>query len=186
MIIDIIIKVSNFEQLSLITSYIKKFNILSNSQFLMFFMFGGYLYEKKDRFIENNIKIKYIIIGLISWLLSFIYAYAMSRVNNKTYSNSFNYNSIFMIFIMTGIFAITNFYIDKGCFYNKMITSISKNSLGIYLIHKIVIDIINVYFPILNTMFMLRVTKIAFVLIISWWITLLLNKIPKIKELVKL
>lgn len=119
-------------------------------------------------------------------MLSFIYAYAMSKVNNKTYSNSFNYGSIFMIFIMTGIFAITNFYIDKGYFYNKTITSISKNSLGIYLIHKIIIDIINVHLSIFNTTFMLRLTKIALVLIISWWITLLLNKIPKIKELVKL
>lgn len=186
MLIDIIIKISNFEQLRLLTSYIKKFNILSNNQFLMFFMFGGYLYEKKDRFTENNKKIKYTIIGLISWMLSFIYAYIMSKINNKTYSNSFNYDSIFMIFIMLGIFAITNFYIDKGRFYNKMITSISKNSLGIYLIHNIIINIINVHFKILNTTFILRVTKIAFVLIISWLITLLLNKIPKIKELVKL
>lgn len=185
-IIDIIIKISNFEQLSLLTSYITKFNILFNRQFLMFFMFGGYLYEKKDKFTENNIKIKYIIIGLISWMLSFVYAYVMSRVNNKTYSNNFNYSSIFMIFIMTGIFAVTNFYIDKGCLYNKIITSISKNSLGIYLIHKIIIDIMNVYLPILNTTFMLRMAKVALVLIISWCITLILNKIPKIKELVKL
>lgn len=185
MINSAIIKITNFEKLSLITTYINKFNILSNCQFLMFFMLGGFLYEKKDMFIENKTKIKYIIIALISWIVSFSYALGMSYLNNKTYSSSFNYASMFMIFIIIGIFAITNFYEDKGYFYNKIVTYVGKNSLGIYLTHKIITDIISIYIPKLNTGIELRCMKVVLVLIFSVIITWLLEKNTITKWIIK-
>ena len=174
------------KNLNLIINYITKFNIFLNRDFLLFFMIGGYLYENKEMFTIKNTRNKYIIIGILSWGLSFLYAYIMSVKNNETYPNNFNCSSIFMVFIMIGIFAISNMYKDNGRIYNKIITSIGKNSLGIYFIHIIILDIISKYLPILNSTKILICIKILITVIASWGLTLGLGKIPKLKELVKI
>ncbi len=45
--------------------------------------------------------------------MSYIYAIIISKLQNKTYIGSFNYESIFMPFILIGIFALTFNYKDK-------------------------------------------------------------------------
>ena len=152
-----VIKMTNFDQLNMFVNYIKKFNIISNGYFLLFFMFGGYLYEKKEQFENKKKCVKFICIGGIAWGISFVYAYVMSKINNKLYSGSFNYNTIFMLFIMIGIFAISNLYKDNGHIYNKVVTCIGKNSLGIYLIHSIIIILLDGIIPILNTKMIFRI-----------------------------
>ena len=89
-------------------------------------MLGGYLFENKEKFETKKVRIKWIIIGLAAWIMSYIYAIIISKLQNKTYIGSFNYESIFMPFILIGIFALTFNYKDKNHWYNKFIETVSK------------------------------------------------------------
>ena len=166
-------------------SYMSKFQILYNRNFLIFFMLGGYLFENKEKFEEGKIRKKWIAIGLASWIIDFIFAVSISKLQNKTYIQNFSYGSIFMPFILIGIFAATYNYKSKEKWYNKIIETISKNSLGIYLIHIIIVRIINSLYA-GQLSLPLRICKVIIVFIVSLMITLLIRKIPKVKKLVEL
>ena len=79
-----------FEGIKIIITYISKFQILYNRNFLIFFMLGGYLFENKEKFETKKVRIKWIIIGLAAWIMSYIYAIIISKLQNKTYIGSFN------------------------------------------------------------------------------------------------
>ncbi len=171
--------------INLITTYISKFQILYNRNFLIFFMLGGYLFENKEKFEDKKIRIKWIIIGITSWVIAFIFAVITSKLQNKTYMQNFSYGSIFMPLILIGIFAATYNYKSKEKWYNKIIETISKNSLGIYLIHIIIIRIVNsIYTEQLSLTF--RIVKVITVLTLSLIITLIIRKIPKVKKIIEL
>lgn len=173
-----------FEGIKIIITYISKFQILYNRNFLIFFMLGGYLFENKEKFETKKVRIKWIIIGLAAWIMSYIYAIIISKLQNKTYIGSFNYESIFMPFILIGIFALTFNYKDKNHWYNKFIETVSKNSLGIYLIHIIIIRILNSV--ITETLPIgIRIIKVIFIFLVSLGLTLIIKKIPKINKIIE-
>ena len=103
-----------FEGIKIIITYISKFQILYNRNFLIFFMLGGYLFENKEKFETKKVRIKWIIIGLAAWIMSYIFAIIISKLQNKTYIGSFNYESIFMPFILDfGLMDIVEAYCHK-------------------------------------------------------------------------
>lgn len=171
--------------INLVISYMSNFQVLYNRNFLIFFMFGGYLFENKEKFEERKTRRKWIVIGLVSWIIAFAFAVIISKSQNKTYMQNFNYGSIFMPFILIGIFAATYNYKSKEKWYNKIIETISKNSLGIYLIHIIIVRIISSLYT-GQLSLPLRICKVIIVFIVSLMITLLIKKIPKVKKLVEL
>ena len=128
----------SFTYINILNNYISKFQILSNRNFLIFFMLGGYLYENKEKFEEKKIRSKWTIIGIVSWVVALLYAITISKLQGKTYPGSFNYNTVFILLTMIGTFAITIKYQDRNKLYNKVITSIATNSLGIYFLNIII------------------------------------------------
>lgn len=174
-----------FNGINIFTSYLSKFQILSNRNFLIFFMIGGYLFENKEKFEDKKIRIKWAIIGIAAWLVAIIYAVVISNLQNKVYSSNFNYESIFILLSVIGMFAITFKYKNNDKWYNKLISCIGKNSLGIYLIHMIITRIINqIYVGEITIVF--KVAKIVIVLFVSLILTLIIKKIPKVKKIIEL
>lgn len=175
----------NCNFINIFTAYVGKFQILTNRNFLIFFMLGGYIYENKEKFEQKEIRIKWIIIGISAWIFSYIFAILLSKLQNKKCIDSFNYESIFMPIILIGIFAITVGYCDNNKWYNKFIETVSKNTLGIYLIHIIIIRTIeqNNW---LGTSIIYRVLKVILVFLSSLLLTLIIKKIPKVNKIIEL
>ena len=83
-----------------------------------------------------------------------------------------------------GITEITFNYKDKNHWYNKFIETVSKNSLGIYLIHIIIIRILNSV--ITETLPIgIRIIKVIFIFLVSLGVTLIIKKIPKINKIIE-
>lgn len=118
-------------------TFFKNYNPIRNGSFIFYFMLGGYLFEKREVFEKRKNRLIMFMIGIISWIAAFALAILMSKTTGKQVASNFNYSSIFMAAMMIGLYAITYKYVNKNHFYNKMIMDIGKNTLGIYLIHKI-------------------------------------------------
>lgn len=176
---------TNFDGIYKLTSYMNKFQIVTNRNFLIFFMLGGYLFERKEKLQDRKIRIKWFMIGMIAWLVAFLYAYGMSKLQGKTYPNNYAYESIFMLCFLIAWFAITYTYQDKNKWYHKLITLVGKNSLGIYLLHIIVIRMWNVLFVGMEGI-LFRIIKVIAVLAISLVITLLFKKIPVVRKAINI
>lgn len=174
-----------FTYINVLNNYISKFQILTNRNFLIFFMLGGYLYENKEKFAEKKVRYKWIIIGIISWIIALVYAIIISKLQGKIYPDNFNYNTAFMLLIMIGIFSMTIKYQDNNRWYNKLIKCISINSLGIYFLHIIIIRLINELYTETNTI-LFKISKVVITLILSLGLTLIIKKIPKAKEIVEI
>lgn len=174
-----------FTYINVLNNYISKFQILTNRNFLIFFMLGGYLYENKEKFAEKKVRYKWIIIGIISWIIALVYAIIISKLQGKIYPDNFNYNTAFMLLIMIGIFSMTIKYQDNNRWYNKLIKCISINSLGIYFLHIIIIRLINELYTGTNTI-LFKISKVVITLILSLGLTLIIKKIPKAKKIVEI
>ena len=125
-----------------------------------------------------------MIIGGLSWLFAFLYGFTISILQKRTCSASFNYNTIFMLLLLVSLFAITYRYHNKGKFLNKIVESIGKNSLGIYLIHALIIRILNQFIK--GDVFWIKIIILVLVLFVSLIITILLKKIPKINKIIEI
>ena len=187
-ICQLICKLSNIENLSaMILNNFNKINPYINNMFLCYFIIGGIVFEKKNLF-ENKKNVFYaVMLGLISWIIAIAFGYTMSKLNNKTYTENFNYNQIYLIITIIGLYALSTLYINKNNnLLNRFITSVGKNTMGIYLIHCIILEILKKYINIWNASFFQRLVISFDVLIISWLISIMIMKIPKVNKILKI
>ena len=187
-ICQLICKLSNIENLSaMILNNFNKINPYINNVFLCYFIIGGIVFEKKNIF-ENKKNVFYaVMLGLISWIIAIAFGYTMSKLNNKTYTENFNYNQIYLIITIIGLYALSTLYINKNNnLLNRFITSVGKNTMGIYLIHCIILEILKKYINIWNASFFQRFVISFDVLIISWLISIMIMKIPNVNKILKI
>lgn len=187
-ICQLICKLSNIENLSaMILNNFNKINPYINNMFLCYFIIGGIVFEKKNIF-ENKKNVFYaVMLGLISWIIAIAFGYTMSKLNNKTYTENFNYNQIYLIITIIGLYALSTLYINKNNnLLNRFITSVGKNTMGIYLIHCIILEILKKYINIWNASFFQRFVISFDVLIISWLISIMIMKIPNVNKILKI
>ena len=187
-ICQLICKLSNIENLSaMILNNFNKITPYINNMFLCYFIIGGIVFEKKNIF-ENKKNVFYaVMLGLISWIIAIAFGYTMSKLNNKTYTENFNYNQIYLIITIIGLYALSTLYINKNNnLLNRFITSVGKNTMGIYLIHCIILEILKKYINIWNASFFQRLVISFDVLIISWLISIMIMKIPKVNKILKI
>ena len=187
-ICQLICKLSNIENLSaMILNNFNKINPYINNMFLCYFIIGGIVFEKKNIF-ENKKNVFYaVMLGLISWIIAIAFGYTMSKLNNKTYTENFNYNQIYLIITIIGLYALSTLYINKNNnLLNRFITSVGKNTMGIYLIHCIILEILKKYINIWNASFFQRLVISFDVLIISWLISIMIMKIPKVNKILNI
>lgn len=183
LIVDLINYKGNYQILILLKNFIDSFNIkVVDNIFLVYFMTGGIIYKEKDKYCNKKI----LIIGIISWIVAVVYGIVMSKLNNTLYPDNYNYSQVMLMFFILGLMYISTKIDIKNKNVNKLTSSISNNSMGIYLIHTIVITIINIFYPIINFNFITRLLITFAILIISWIISVIMRKIPMINKIIRI
>lgn len=179
--ISVLSSVMTSDVLPLIPTYLNKFSFLSNGQFLLFAMIGGILLKEKERIAQK--KKLWVSLGLGAWVLSIVVGVILSEVHQSLYDETFNYGSIFMVFILIGWYAATLGYENQGKWYHKVISSIGENTLGIYFLHIFVISIVKDLLP--YDSIGIRFLQWGIVYVASWIGSLIMKQIPVVRELVK-
>ena len=167
------------EYLNELVFFINQTNPFKLEWFLFYFMFGGIIYKNLN-FLKQK-RLLFILLGLISFLLAFGYGYYMSINLKQVFQEWFNSNSLFMTIMILGYFALTINYENKNNIFNKLITSIGQNTLGIYLAHFIFLFIAWNYKIVT---FIDKLLVFTFVFFASYTLTIILGKIPILKKLI--
>lgn len=158
------------------------------SHMLFYFLFGGFLYKynlyekcKKNKII-SCISIVLIIIGIIGLMLV-----------KKYYANTFEWQGIYLkdgykwfstVLLSIGLFVFLQGRKYKFKYLNKILSYIGKNTMGIFYLHILVIQLL-MKIDIVQRGTLVNTLKTIIVVFISAIITTLLKKIPVIKKLVQ-
>ncbi|MDO4458667.1 MAG: acyltransferase [Clostridia bacterium] len=165
--------------------FLERFRFSSSSAYLLYvfyFMLGGVILHYYD-FIVKNKKI-FATVGLCSWILSYTYAVTISNVCNNLCDPSINYGNIFMTFIIIGMIAVSSDFKAGNNPIYRLIVSVGKCTLGMYLTHTIFIRVFQKFVP--TDSFTKRVICFAAVIVCSYVATAVMKKIPLIKKLVEI
>ena len=155
------------------------FDPTGNRWYVFYFMLGGMMNYYHKKIQEKRLLLS--VVGLVSWLLAFVFGYTLSLRYGWVYNPAFNYGSVFMAFSLVGMYAITLPYENKGKLYQKIIASVGQNTFGIYLVHYVFIFIVHRFF-ILDT-WLMRSAAFVIIFIASHIFSLLLRRIPGAKQL---
>ena len=136
--------------------------------------------------MDHISKKRYYAIGLVSALIACVIGITISFYNGATYVNNFNYSQFFLMFTIVGLFFACSCIPLNNGFVNKLLASLGDNTMGIYLLHRLVITAIDKYVSVSTSPFVSRLAMSFVVLLISWGITVLIRKIPKVSFVVKI
>lgn len=164
--------------------FLGRINPIGNGEYLFFMMLGGVILNNLDS-IKSK-RFVWIIIGLLAWIFMSAIGLFISYKTSNIYNEAFGYCSVFTLFILVGLFALTLGYTDKERWYNKIVTSMAKSTFGIYFIHTLFIERIiypYIYVVYSDAMF-IRILSWIGIYIISWIVTVLMLNIPYIRKLV--
>lgn len=150
--------------------------------YVIYFMLGGYIYKNADVMSKK----KYFVLGIACVFIACAIGIFASFYKGTTYSNSFNYSQIFLMFTVIGMFFVCSRIPLNNSFVNKILASIGDNTMGIYLLHIIIISLIYKYNILPTDSLVSRLIMAFAVLLISWCIAVLIRKIPKISFIIKL
>ena len=162
-----------------IVFFIGRFNSIANGDYVYYFMLGGIVAKYSQEIKQKRVVLS--MIGLLSWIVSIVFAYKMSIIDQVVYNPAFNYNSVFMTFILIGLFSFTLPYMNQGKPHQKLLSSLGSNTMGMYLTHYIFIYIVNRYLPGVNGS--IRFLRFLIVLICSYLLTLVMGKLPILKRI---
>lgn len=156
--------------------------IIQGTYYLGYFVSGHIIYKRINE-ISNKYNIYLILISILCLFINIWYTYHISIFYNSYFTSLFAYRSITYMFPSISIFILVIKHKDKFK-SSKLISSISKFSFGIYLIHPIFLDIIKKYINIsaqISYLFIPLYTIIIFLL--SYISCLLIKKIPLINKI---
>lgn len=164
-----------------INMFLSIYNPISNGYFILFFMLGGYIFEYKDLLKKHSVKI--YIVSIIGFIIAVIYGIVISKMQHSFYSWNFLYNSIFLIPIIVSIFTACFNFKNKNIF-TKCLCMIGKKSMGIYLLHIILTNILGkfIFFDSLHETFIFS----FLILIACFFLTILIDKIPYLNKIIKI
>lgn len=183
MIIDLVNSIYFISILFNFKNFIGSFYLkIVDNIYLLYFMLGGIIYAEKNKFLNKRI----LIYGILSWIIAFVYGVLMSKINNTLYMNNYNYSQIMLMLTILGFVYISMKLNIKNKFIKEIITSISKNSMGIYLLHMIFISLINVFFPYDGYGLIIRALITIVVVMLSWLLSIIIKKIPGLNYLMNI
>ena len=150
-----------------------------------YFVFGYFL--QKTAFSKVVRRIIYLM-GISALLSTICFSYLISVHRNKATDVFYSNTSLNILIESVAIFVFAKYNLcfknigDKGA---KTLTFLSKCTFGVYLVHPVFIDIINKHFHIsavtVNPLVAVPLYTLA-VLILSFSVSALLNKIPFVKK----
>lgn len=183
LIIDLINYKNAISILASFRVFINSFSIrIVDNIYLLYFMLGGIVYNEKDKICNN----KALILGVISWAFAFAYGVIMSKINNTLYTDNYNYGQMMLMFTILGFLFIFTKLNIKNKYIKNAIISVSDNSMGIYLIHTVIIALINLIFPFCEYGLLVRALSTLIIVILSWLLAIILRKIPLVNKLIKI
>ncbi|MBQ9937103.1 MAG: acyltransferase [Oscillospiraceae bacterium] len=186
LIIDIISLYREVVHLNTIYSFFNSLNPLRDVFFVFFFLLGGMIFRYKEKFSIPKVKWTLVALGILAWIISASIGIFISYKSNSLYAVNYNYYQIFLIFTFLGVYALSTGYKNRGNIFNKLISALSRNTMGMYVIHNIVLTIIVLHFNIMAQNFITRVLVSVVITLISLAISMLFKKIPLIDRLVKM
>lgn len=111
-----------------------------------YFMLGGIVFSMKDSILTNRNRILSFIAIPVSMTLLFSYGVLISFRQGETWDIGFEaFDSVFALVMVISIFILSMQYKNRGL-SGKVIRHVSKNTLGIYLLHRIVGALIKPFF----------------------------------------
>jgi surface polysaccharide O-acyltransferase-like enzyme len=103
-----------------------------------YFMLGGIAFSLKDSILTNRNRILSLVAIPVSMALLFSYGVLISFRQGETWDIGFEaFDSVFALVMVISIFILSMQYKSRGLI-GKGIRHVSKNTLGIYLLHRIV------------------------------------------------
>ena len=166
------------------TNLFSKFNPVSGiyGYAIVYFMLGAICFEYKDRLNTKKNTILSILTLIVSSILLCVYWVIISIYTNSTQDYVWgSYDIIFTLINVIALFIISLNYTGNNLF-GKVINIIGKNTLGIYLIHMIIIN----FFIFLNINYKGNSIREVFysivIFLISLIITIIIGKIPILKK----
>jgi Uncharacterized protein conserved in bacteria len=155
---------------------------------LSYFMLGGLMFANRNKMLDKHFKIYSIFAIFISMIGLTLYGIMMSNTDEKIFDIVWNgYDSVFTLINVCAFFIITFSYKgDKKL--GKYLKIVGENTLGIYIIHILVIELLKpIYTSIaIHNNIIFNIFFVVIILNISLAITLLLKRVPLVKELVKI
>lgn len=161
--------------------FINRYNPIGNNWYIFYFMLGAIAMHYFEKISEHRALL--IGGGFAAWGVNVAISLYLSKKTNIVYDGALFYRTIFFMFILA-ILAITMTYQNNKRIMGKIIASIGKNTMGIYLLHTAVINLIIFYWwPIT---FIGRMFVYMMVFTISWFASIVLKKVPIIHYLFEL
>ena len=149
-----------------------------------YFCIGGLLKDHEQKIREWKYKnIISVVAIMISCVLMYIFAVFCSRTKNSAYDVVFNgYSTIFTFVNVLAIYTLCIGYKGKM----KIVELISCNTLGIFFMHNILIQLTYGYFTKVSFFctFIGNVTYAVILILICLFVTLVIKKIPILKRLI--
>ena len=166
-----------------LTKFIVPYKVLQFNEYIFYFILGYYI----NNFDVKNKKV--LIILIIIFLLTNIGVACFSNnmaIKNNDFINYANTYTVFGVINTICLFMfIKSFFSNKN---NKVISSLGNLSFGVYLIHFLIIKILqnhgihtNIINPVLG-----NILVTVLVLVISYFIVFIISKIPIMKKTIGL
>lgn len=149
---------------------------------LFYFLLGGYIgkYNLELNICKNK---KYIIILILTMFIIVMYQYIIGNLVFKNFHAEYFYDNILIMFyvlvIWNGIYNNSKF--SK---YESIIEKMNKYIIGVYILHLLIIGAISKFYQYDN--FLINIIMLIFVLLLSIIVSAIIDKIPKIKEIIKM
>lgn len=160
-----------------VLGFLKRLTVWGDGWYVLFFCFGGMIRHYFER-IKSKKK-AFIGLGIISWVCAVIYGYYISVKSGKVFDQSFNYCSPFIFLTILGLFAAVSDY-EVTNQIDRLLAGIGKNTFQIYIVHKLILNIVKVLRP--DVLQSQRLISFIVVTCISYILALAINKVPPIKR----
>ena len=184
--IELISNLFNYDgyakMINYVSSYIERFDLIGDYKWQLFYFCLGGIVQKNLNFIEEK-RTVFIIIGFLCWCLAFGYGYCVSLKSKTIFNEYFNANTVFMVLIVLGWFALFINYKSKSIL-GKIINYIGKNTFGIYIIHTYFLRTVDLFIN--NNTFFSRLLNVWLTLLISLLFTIITKKIPYLGKILEL
>lgn len=148
---------------------------------LVYYALGDWLMTHGDRFLQK--KWKLVLAIPVCMVCLFFTAMARSRVGLVTYNHVYyNYSSIFVLGISAALFLLIRDW-KPGEKLAKIAASLAECSLGIYILHWLVLELLRQLFPTMMETTVLFPILALGVLVVTWGIVWVCKKIPLVRQL---
>ena len=163
-------------------NFLRRFSSIGNEWYILYFCLGGLIYHYLDEIRKR--RVLFTVLGFLSWPAAFAIGYVMSVGRNSLYNPAYNYNTIFMILFIIGLFAATDSFRKDKSPLHAFAARFGQRTFGIYCVHYIFIWYIRSLISIEGSKN--RVLAYIFVVSLSFLFAEITGRVPYLRKLTEL